>query len=162
MVTSFSLRLLMWLFCSAFSSGSLQFPKQLNVINWYICQPFQAVCTYAYSDCQLRRAVEVDDDIAHALMLVLCLPRLKPDDMVRALHNVIIPLLRQCGKWTWKTQKLCRHVQDFFLATKEKRLSVSIFGQKPVVSSAPIESSHRRLNNRVGVKHPHWWPFYRK
>ena len=34
-------------------------------------QPFQATCTFAYSDSQLRRAVEVDDSIAHALLLIL-------------------------------------------------------------------------------------------
>ena len=88
MVTSFSLCLYVALLLGYFTSISEA--RECHYQMYY--QPFQAVCTLAYSDCQLRRAVEVDDDIAHALMLVLCLPGLKPDDMVRALHNVIIPL----------------------------------------------------------------------
>ena len=144
MVTSFSLRLLMWLFCSAFSSGSLQFPKQI-IINHFRLRAPSPILIPSWG-ARWRWMI--------VLRMLCCWSSSSSAEARRhgrSPAQCLIPLLRQSGKWTWKSQKLCR--QNF-------SLSVSIFGQKPVLSSAPIESSQKRLNHRVGVKHPHWWPLY--
>ncbi len=102
--------------------------------------------------------METDIEIREAIHRLLALPRFPAAMIYNVLRNIIVEDLRKANKWTPSIRKLMDHFRTYYLGRLGAEV-ISIYG-KDFVSTRPREASHRALNDRVGVKHPHFRKFY--
>jgi len=93
--------------------------------------------------------------------LLLLVPRLRPDDMARAINDNIIPALVRAGLWSAGVHRLFRHFDTYYYR-RIGREALSVFGKVLNATTSPLEGSHHRFNEAQICKNPPFWCLYRK